>query len=122
LTLTESEITMFYRKLNTFSKNKPKQGLDKIMDDFYVKEELNHEIKQKWNAWFVKYSERLKLEDAADEQRKIKMNNTNPKYVLRNYMAQLAIDAAEQGDYGDRKSTRLNSSHAKTSYAVVCLQ
>lgn len=100
LTLIETDMTLFYRKLSTFSKNKPKQGLDTIMDAFYVKEELNHEIKQKWNAWFVKYSERLKLEDAADEQRKIKMNNTNPKYVLRNYMAQLAIDAAEQGDYG----------------------
>ena len=27
------------------------------------------------------------------------MNLINPKYVLRNYMSQLSIDAADQGDY-----------------------
>src|SRR5688572_30893542 len=27
-----------------------------------------------------------------------------------------------RGDAGDRKSTRLNSSHSQTSYAVVCLR
>lgn len=27
------------------------------------------------------------------------MNKVNPKYVLRNYMAQLVIDAVDKGDY-----------------------
>src|SRR5436309_4009511 len=30
--------------------------------------------------------------------------------------------AAEHGDFTDRKSTRLNSSHVKISYAVFCLK
>jgi uncharacterized protein YdiU (UPF0061 family) len=27
------------------------------------------------------------------------MNNINPKYILRNYMLQLTIEAAEKGNY-----------------------
>jgi len=34
-----------------------------------------------------------------DEHRKVYMNKVNPKYVLRNYMAQLAIDAANKDDF-----------------------
>jgi serine/tyrosine/threonine adenylyltransferase len=41
----------------------------------------------------------LKVENLTDDERKISMNAVNPKYVLRNYMAQLAIDEADKGDY-----------------------
>src|SRR3712207_7506883 len=35
---------------------------------------------------------------------------------------ELADEPARQRDPGDRKSTRLNSSHANISYAVFCLK
>jgi uncharacterized protein YdiU (UPF0061 family) len=41
----------------------------------------------------------LQKEETASKERKEKMNQVNPKYVLRNYMAQLAIDEANKGDY-----------------------
>jgi uncharacterized protein YdiU (UPF0061 family) len=41
----------------------------------------------------------LNTEKLTDDERKLKMNLVNPKYVLRNYMAQLAIDKADEGDF-----------------------
>jgi uncharacterized protein YdiU (UPF0061 family) len=38
----------------------------------------------------------LRLEESTDEFRKAAMDSVNPKYVLRNYMSQLAIEAAEK--------------------------
>ncbi|CAA2968502.1 (family) [Olea europaea subsp. europaea] len=41
----------------------------------------------------------LSASDISDKERKISMNSVNPKYILRNYLCQSAIDAAELGDY-----------------------
>ena len=40
----------------------------------------------------------FKLLDERVEDRMLKMNNINPKYILRNYMLQLTIESAEKGD------------------------
>src|SRR3712207_8291749 len=37
-------------------------------------------------------------------------------------VAEVALELADDRRHGDRKSTRLNSSHANTSYAVFCLK
>jgi uncharacterized protein YdiU (UPF0061 family) len=48
--------------------------------------------------WLHRYALRLRAEALPDATRRERMNRVNPRYVLRNYMAQLAIDRAEQGD------------------------
>ena len=50
-----------------------------------------------WEKWFVDYIARLKRENIPVHQRHLDMKSVNPKYVLRNYMAQMAIDAAYKG-------------------------
>jgi len=49
------------------------------------------------HAWLDRYDERIKHIDKTE--RKNQMLNANPKYVLKNYMLQEAIDAAENGDF-----------------------
>ena len=56
-------------------------------------------IQERWNIWLRNYAERLLVESLNNNERKAEMNKVNPKYVLRNYMAQLAIDDADKGDY-----------------------
>ena len=49
--------------------------------------------------WREKYEERLKMEKTSSADRKKAMELTNPKFILRNYLAQEAIQAAELGDF-----------------------
>ncbi|TXD84789.1 YdiU family protein [Subsaximicrobium wynnwilliamsii] len=99
LELTETDMSIFFRNLANFSSEKPSEGLEVVQDAFYSIDEVSDKIRQQWNAWFEAYAKRLKLERNTSEDRKEKMNQVNPKYVLRNYMAQLAIDDADKGNY-----------------------
>ena len=102
LQLTETDMTIFFRSLANFERSSDLTEaafFDLIMDAFYKPEELTGNIRSSWSDWLDTYKNRLKSELLSDEERKVFMNNTNPKYVLRNYMAQMAIDAADKGDY-----------------------
>lgn len=99
LQLTETDMTIFFRKLAYFDKENPKKGIEIVYESFYKSEELEGEIKKQWDIWFENYAVRLNSEQQTDAERKNEMNIVNPKYVLRNYMAQLVIDAAEKRDY-----------------------
>ncbi|SHN20528.1 Uncharacterized conserved protein YdiU, UPF0061 family [Flavobacterium pectinovorum] len=100
LQLSETDMTIFFRNLSKIKKEDSiEDGIEKIQDAFYIREEISGDILESWKKWFSVYLERLNNETLSDEDRAQKMNTINPKYVLRNYMAQLAIDAADQEDY-----------------------
>ena len=52
-------------------------------------------------AWLEHYRARLQKDGRGLDERRAQMLARNPKYILRNYLAQQAIDAAEQGDYAE---------------------
>ncbi|GGI56954.1 protein adenylyltransferase SelO [Winogradskyella haliclonae] len=99
LHLTETDMTIFFRKLSGFKKDNSINGFQLIQDAFYSIESITDGIKKEWYDWFDCYQFRLEKEKLSDDERLAKMNAINPKYVLRNYMAQLAIDDANKGDY-----------------------
>lgn len=99
LQLSETDMTIFFRLLANFRRG-DSTGLEWIKDAFYAPDGIPKAAEAEWVAWFDRYAQRLEKESLSDDERKTAMHRVNPKYVLRNYMAQLAIDAAEKGDYG----------------------
>jgi uncharacterized protein YdiU (UPF0061 family) len=100
LPLVETDMTIFFRNLSTVQKEDSIEvALDKIKEAFYNEKDLNESILENWYTLLRNYVDRINQEMLTDLERKEQMNVVNPKFVLRNYMAQLSIDAADKGDY-----------------------
>jgi len=106
-TLTETDMTIFYRKLaNLDAAVDPDSRTDAeiispLLDAYYAPDETEGEIGQQIAGWLRVYIKRLQQDGRSNEERKALMNRSNPKYVLRNYLSQVAIDHAEEGDYSE---------------------
>ena len=98
LQATETDMTIFFRTLSSFKKDQPEKGVELIQDAFYTPDTIKGDVLNNWKQWFADYAKRLEDETTSADERQQQMNKTNPKYVLRNYMAQLAIDKADKGD------------------------
>lgn len=101
----ETDMTIFFRKLAAIGV--VKEPLCEVDDDalispladaFYVPEQRTAEYDVRLSNWLRRYIARLHQDGVPNEVRRKRMNAVNPKYVLRNYLAQLATDKAEQGD------------------------
>ena len=96
----ETDMTIFFRNLSNVTKEDTAlTAFNTIKDAFYNEKDLNEAILKNWYDWLKNYSIRINEETLSDTERKEQMNTVNPKYVLRNYMAQLCIDDADKGDY-----------------------
>ena len=83
----ETDMTIFFRRLCSIQE----PNIEHLTEAFY---DGTKPPKDAWNAWLVEWWSRV---DGAPDRNA--MLGANPKYVLRNWMAQLAIDAAEKGDF-----------------------
>jgi uncharacterized protein YdiU (UPF0061 family) len=100
LQLVETDMTIFFRNLGNIQKgDSAEASFDTIKEAFYDEKDLTELTLNNWYTWLNDYSNRIDEEILTDAERKGQMNSVNPKYVLRNYMAQLSIDDAEKGNY-----------------------
>ena len=87
------DYTIFFRELGRFRQEVP--AANTTLRDFFLHREA-------FDDWTVRYRERLLAEKSQDAERKIRMNQVNPKYILRNHLAQHAIQqATREKDYSE---------------------
>jgi uncharacterized protein YdiU (UPF0061 family) len=89
---SHADYTIVFRELSAFSSA---EGMthDSLREHF-----LNRD---RFDEWAVRYRNRLREEGSRDEERRERMNQVNPRYVLRNYLAQIAIEKAQHKDFSE---------------------
>ncbi len=90
----ETDMTIFFRALALVSADDP----EPLRPAFYSEAALQAEHRSRLSAWLDRYRLRLARDGLTAEERRERMNRVNPRFVLRNYLAQQAIDAASEGD------------------------
>ena len=84
------DFTIFFHALSEF---------DESSDDYPLRDFFINRIQ--FDQWADRYRHRLHYENSDRATRQINMRSVNPKYVLRNYMAQIAIGKAEDKDFSE---------------------
>ena len=91
----EIDMTLFYRGLALVDIAAP--STEPLHGAFYSESERERYLGE-LQSWLERYCQQWSFEGEPAEARRARMDATNPLYVLRNYLAQEAIDLAEQGD------------------------
>ena len=106
LAAVETDMSIFFRSLARVSADtvtssptgSPDSTLVEPLREAFYDPVVPLEHEQKLAVWLARYVARVREDGTPDAERRRSMNAENPKYVFRNYLAQLAIDRAETGD------------------------
>ena len=86
------DFSLFFRRLSSLKLDNP--SLDSAVRDLFLD-------RSSFDAWAINYRQRLQRESSVDAERKAAMDKVNPNYVLRNYLAQVAIEKAQEKDFSE---------------------
>jgi len=92
-TLMAREGSDYTRTFRMLSQTEQQSAASPLRDEFIDR--------AAFDGWFGTYRERLQREEIQDDDRQAQMKAVNPAMVLRNWLAQRAIEQAEQGDYAE---------------------
>jgi serine/tyrosine/threonine adenylyltransferase len=84
---SQLDYTNLFRSLGNF--NSAADATNDLLRDQFID-------RAAFDAWAEAYRARLQREPGTDSERKARMDAVNPKYILRNYLAQIAIEKAEK--------------------------
>ena len=101
----ETDMTLFYRHLaeipaGTADDRPATETLAApLMVALYRPDQATAAYLEHLGSWLDRYRARLRHDGLVDRERRQRMDAVNPKYVLRNYLAQLAIDDIAAGNF-----------------------
>jgi uncharacterized protein YdiU (UPF0061 family) len=101
----ETDMTLFYRHLAEIpagtadDQPAPEILAAPLMVALYRPEQATAAYHEHHGSWLDRYRARLRRDGLDDRERQQRMHTVNPRYVLRNYLAQLAIDDISAGNF-----------------------
>jgi len=94
---SRTDWTIFWRRLCDFD-SRPEAPSAPLRDLFLDR--------AAFDAWAAGYQARLQHEARIDSERQAQMRQVNPKYILRNHLAEQAIRSAQAGDFSEIETLR----------------